>query len=60
VVQNNLQKKPVSGYSSGIGLENIRSRLHFISGKNLMVSGNETEFTVKVPLIAKEELDMKW
>jgi len=60
VVQNNLQKKQVSSYSSGIGLENIRSSLHFISGKNLIVAENETAFTVKVPLIAEEELNMKW
>ncbi len=60
VVHNNLQKKPVASYSSGIGLENIRSRLSFISGKNLMVTENETEYIVKVPLIAKNELNIKW
>jgi len=60
VVHNNLQKKPVSSYSSGIGLENIRSRLAFISGKNLIVTENETEFVVKVPLIGKSEMNIKW
>jgi len=60
VVQNNLQKKPVTSYSSGIGLENIRSRLAFISGKNLIVIQSETDFIVKIPLISQNELNKKW
>lgn len=36
--------------STGIGLENLRSRVHLITGRDIVVIDTEAEFTVRVPL----------
>ncbi|NQU88150.1 MAG: histidine kinase [Mariniphaga sp.] len=52
VIRNNLKKKPASN-SSGIGLENIKSRFEFFTSKPLIIEESEESFTVKIPLIKK-------
>ncbi len=49
-VSNNLQKKTSVGYSSEIGLQNIRSRYAYISNREVEVIETETEFTVIIPV----------
>ncbi len=36
--------------STGIGLENLRSRVHLITGREIVVVDTDTEFIVRVPL----------
>lgn len=36
--------------STGIGLENLRSRVHLVTGRDIAVIDTETAFTVRVPL----------
>lgn len=55
VVRNRLQKKRTTRFSSGIGLENIRSRYRFIVDKDVDVHESDNHFTVKVPLIERYE-----
>jgi LytS/YehU family sensor histidine kinase len=52
VVRNNVKKKP-SGKSSGIGLENIRSRYEFFTSKPVVVENDEKSFVVKIPMISE-------
>ncbi|MEN9444170.1 MAG: hypothetical protein RIS47_1060, partial [Bacteroidota bacterium] len=55
VVRNRLQRKRTTRFSSGIGLENIRSRYRFIVDKQVEVVETENHFTVRVPLIERYE-----
>ncbi len=55
VVRNRLQRKRTTRFSSGIGLENIRSRYRFIVNQDIDVHESENHFTVKVPLIERYE-----
>jgi len=50
-VTNNLQPKDISEDSTGIGLNNIKSRLAFFTDEELSVSKNEHEFIVSLPLL---------
>lgn len=51
VVENNVQPRKQSGPESGIGLENIRRRLSYLTDKPMdVISGNGT-FKVSIPLI---------
>lgn len=50
IVRNTLRKKPAVS-SSGIGLENIKSRIGFFTQLPMVVCETETEFTVEMPLI---------
>lgn len=54
-VRNNLQPKQTSSYSSGIGLDNIRSRLEILTDRQLEVIKTDEEFIVKVPLLTKHK-----
>lgn len=54
-VCNTLQKKWEVTPSSGIGLQNIRNRLKFLTDSALIVQEEETEFIVKVPLLQVSE-----
>ena len=54
-VRNTLQKKWEVTPSSGIGLQNIRNRLKFLTDSALIVQEEETEFIVKVPLLHLSE-----
>lgn len=53
VVKNNLQKKRIPlEASSGMGLANIKSRYEFLSQTPVEVLETESEFIVKLPLLA--------
>lgn len=51
VVKNNLQARSVVNDSSGVGLENIRSRYQFLTDQKVEITQNEDTFTVKIPII---------
>jgi LytS/YehU family sensor histidine kinase len=52
VVENNLQKKVVDGnVSSKLGLENIRKRYEYISGKKVVIEERDAKFVVCLPFI---------
>ncbi|MBU2650745.1 MAG: histidine kinase [Bacteroidetes bacterium] len=56
VLANNLQKKKEETYSSGIGLDNIRSRLKILTDRTLDVHESENEFRVTIPLLEEDEI----
>jgi sensor histidine kinase YesM len=51
VVSNNLQMKNQVNESTGIGLDNIRSRYKLLSEIPVSVTANDSNFTVSIPLI---------
>lgn len=51
VVSNNLQKKNQRLESTGIGLNNIKNRYRLLSDQNVIITENENNFTVAIPLI---------
>lgn len=51
VVKNLIQLKNSVGESTGVGLENIRSRYKFLSDKAVIVLQEEGFFMVKIPII---------
>lgn len=53
-VRNKLQPKNTSVHSTGVGLNNIEQRYHFLSNKPIEIIKGETEFTVKLPLLDHE------
>ena len=55
VVKNNIQKKIQEVSSTGIGLNNIRTRIAFFSEEPLIVTEDPDHFTVSVPLIYEQE-----
>ncbi len=54
-VTNNLQPKSGETYSSGIGLDNIRSRLEILTHREMKVEQTDNEFSVTVPLLDKDQ-----
>jgi hypothetical protein len=50
-VTNSMQARQHAGYSSGIGLNNIRSRYQFLTEEKIEVLQNEQQFCVKIPLL---------
>jgi len=54
-VTNNIQLRKNVGYSSGIGLNNIKYRYRFLTEQKIEVLQNEQQFCVKIPLL--EEVD---
>ncbi len=55
VVANNLQKKTHKPYSSGMGLNNIKSRYSYLSDIQIIVEESVGNFIVKIPLIKNHE-----
>lgn len=53
-VRNNLQPKNSLPESTGIGLENIAARYQILSGKPVLISDTDGQFTVKIPLIPND------
>ncbi|MCX6272390.1 MAG: histidine kinase, partial [Bacteroidetes bacterium] len=53
VVRNNLQKRNNPEHGSGLGLENIKKRYHFLSEKNVEVIVSPGNFTVAIPVLHK-------
>ena len=51
IVKNNIQIKNSVGESTGVGLENIKSRYTFLTDKKVEISENNDYFIVKIPLI---------
>lgn len=50
-VSNTLSPRSKVEISTGIGLKNLSQKYKFISGKDIIVSDKNGEFTVKVPLL---------
>ena len=50
IVENNLQPKSSKGYSSGIGLNNIRERVLRLSHQEPVIENGSAVFRVKIPL----------
>ncbi|WP_207492079.1 sensor histidine kinase [Aridibaculum aurantiacum] len=51
VVQNNISRRDQHESSTGIGLANIRQRYEYITDQKIQIEDNETDFTVRLPLI---------
>ena len=51
VMANNINKRDQREHSTGVGLENIRSRYSFITERTIEISNNGTEFMVRIPLL---------
>ena len=51
VVKNNLNPKKVAEHSSGLGLNNIKSRFSYLTKMPVEIIGNKDSFTVKIPLL---------
>ncbi len=52
IIKNNLQPKDLQESSTGIGLENIKSRLAYFTEKPLLITKSEREFIVQVPVLS--------
>lgn len=55
-VSNNVSKREKATVSTGVGLENIRKRLAFISDESISIHETESIFSVTIPLIKKEKI----
>jgi ligand-binding sensor domain-containing protein len=51
IVQNNINIKLEKEESEGIGLQNIKNRYKFLTGKDITQIQTDTEFTIGLPLI---------
>ncbi len=51
VVSNNIQRKNILDDSSGIGLPNLRERTKLITGREVIVSQENNQFIVKLPVV---------
>jgi sensor histidine kinase YesM len=51
VVSNNLQPKTDPGYSTGIGLHNLKSRLALLTDRPATVTKTDDTFAVAIPLL---------
>jgi two-component system LytT family sensor kinase len=51
VVKNNLNPKKVAEHSTGLGLNNIKSRFSFLTEKAVEIIECENSFAVKIPLL---------
>jgi sensor histidine kinase YesM len=52
VVKNNLQPKKTEIISNKIGLENIKSRYKYLSGKEVLVEISKENFVIKIPILS--------
>jgi hypothetical protein len=55
IIENKLQKKQDAGRSTGMGLQNIRSRYSALTERNIEVLEENGMFTVKIPMIKENE-----
>lgn len=53
VVKNNILSKKQHIYTSGIGLENIKTRYEILSKNPVIIIESKNEFIVKIPIILK-------
>ena len=56
-IGEDLYKKPESANSTGVGLQNIKSRYRIICDKPVIISKDD-HFTVSLPLIKANEAEM--
>lgn len=56
VVKNNLQPKKSGIVSNKIGLENIKSRYKYLTGKDVLIEKSNEEFVVKIPVLSKKDV----
>ena len=54
-VSNNIQPKFVKEISTGVGLQNLRNRYRLLSREKVEISQTAEKFTVKLPLLEKEQ-----
>ncbi len=54
VVSNNLQEKQVVSKSSGVGLQNIRSRYALLTDRQVAIQKGEDTFSVAIPMLTRE------
>ncbi|HET9824597.1 MAG TPA: histidine kinase, partial [Chitinophagaceae bacterium] len=54
-VTNNVKPKPYLVNSTGIGLKNLSSRYRILCNKDIVIENTEKEFTVKLPLINRQD-----
>jgi hypothetical protein len=54
VIQNNFQKKAVLQEGQGVGIQNIVSRYDIITDRKVTIEQNETNYTVKLPILTKQ------
>ena len=57
VVQNNLQLRPQSENSTGVGLQNIITRYALLTDQPVWVGESEGRFVVKIPLLINERIN---
>ncbi|GAB4017846.1 sensor histidine kinase [Spirosoma koreense] len=53
IVQNNLQPRPQSETSTGVGLQNIITRYALLTDQSVWVGENDGNFIVRIPLLAQ-------
>ncbi|WP_018621773.1 sensor histidine kinase [Spirosoma luteum] len=56
VVRNNLQPRPQSENSTGVGLQNIITRYTLLTERRVWVGESDGSFVVKVPLLVNERI----
>lgn len=56
VVRNNLQPRPQSENSTGVGLQNIITRYTLLTERPVWVGESDGSFVVKVPLLVNERM----
>lgn len=56
VVENNLQPRPQSENSTGVGLQNIVNRYALLTDQSVWVGENANKFVVKIPLLLSERV----
>lgn len=56
VVQNNLQLRPQSEKSTGVGLQNIITRYALLTEQPVWVGESDGNFVVKIPLLSNERI----
>jgi two-component system, LytTR family, sensor kinase len=59
VVQNTLQRKSSTEYSSKIGLKNIISRYRYLTDRPVLIEETDATFTVKIPLLEDPQIEEK-
>jgi LytS/YehU family sensor histidine kinase len=56
IVENSLQRKQVTGSSTGFGLQNITSRYALLSDKQVTIGQTQDTFYVIIPVLHKDEI----
>lgn len=51
IIENNLQKKAQEGFSTKLGLANIKERYKLLSSKEVIIHESSSDFQVKLPLL---------